>query len=176
MHSNSGPGEQGERKVSDQITEIAVLGGGCFWCVEAVFLEIAGVTAVTSGYSGGHTVNPNYYEVCSERTGHAEVARLEFDPSVVTFTEILELFFATRTQRLSTARGRTGAHDTARLFSTRPKPRSSRRRRLLRNWTRQKSTRTRSSRNSFPLRPSILPRESTSSSTRTTPAACTASL
>lgn len=81
--------------MSDRNVEVAVLGGGCFWCVEAVFNEIAGVTAVTSGYSGGHTVNPNYYQVCREETGHAEVVRLEFDPDRITFTEILEVFFAT---------------------------------------------------------------------------------
>ena len=81
--------------MSDNNAEIAVLGGGCFWCVEAVFVEIAGVTAITSGYSGGHKVNPTYYEVCSEKTGHAEVVQLEFDPGRITFPEILEIFFAT---------------------------------------------------------------------------------
>ena len=81
--------------MSERDVEIAVLGGGCFWCVEAVFNEIAGVTAVTSGYSGGHTANPNYYQVCSEKTGHAEVVRIEFDPEGITFNEILEVFFAT---------------------------------------------------------------------------------
>ena len=81
--------------MSDRDIEMAVLGGGCFWCVEAVFNEIAGVTAVASGYSGGHTVNPTYYQVCREETGHAEVVRLEFDPGRITFTEILEVFFAT---------------------------------------------------------------------------------
>ena len=81
--------------MSDRDVEVAVLGGGCFWCVEAVYNEIAGVTDVTSGYSGGHKVNPTYYQVCSEKTGHAEVVRLEFDPGQITFTEILELFFAT---------------------------------------------------------------------------------
>ena len=75
-------------------TEIAVLGGGCFWCVEAVFTEIKGVTAVTSGYSGGHAVNPTYYQVCGEKTGHAEVVQVEFDPTQISFTEILEVFFA----------------------------------------------------------------------------------
>ena len=81
--------------MSDQNTEIAVLGGGCFWCVEAVFLELAGITSITSGYSGGHVANPTYYQVCSEKTGHAEVVRLEFDPGLITFREILEVFFAT---------------------------------------------------------------------------------
>ena len=88
-----------------------MLGGGCFWCVEAVFTEIAGVTAFTSGYSGGHTVNPSYYEVCSEKTGHAEVVELEFDPSQITFSEILEVFFATHDpttlNRQGADRGRT---------------------------------------------------------------------
>ena len=81
--------------MSDQNSEVAVLGGGCFWCVEAVFEEIAGVASITSGYSGGHKVNPSYYEVCSETTGHAEVVRLEFDPAKITFPEMLEVFFAT---------------------------------------------------------------------------------
>ena len=75
-------------------TETAVLGGGCFWCVEAVFTEIQGVTVVTSGYSGGHAVDPTYYQVCGEKTGHAEVVQVEFDPTQISFTEILEVFFA----------------------------------------------------------------------------------
>lgn len=74
--------------------EIAVFGGGCFWCTEAVFLEIKGVKAVASGYSGGHVANPNYYQVCEETTGHAEVVRIEFDPSEISFKEMLEVFFA----------------------------------------------------------------------------------
>jgi peptide-methionine (S)-S-oxide reductase len=100
--------------VSDQNVEVAVLGGGCFWCVEAVFTEIAGVTAVTSGYSGGHKVNPNYYEVCSEKTGHAEVVQVEFDPSQIAFWEILELFFATHDP---TTLNRQGADRGARYRS-----------------------------------------------------------
>ena len=100
--------------MSDQNVEIAVLGGGCFWCVEAVFAGIAGITAVTSGYSGGRTVNPNYYEVCSEKTGHAEVVQLEFDPSRITFSEILEVFFATHDP---TTLNRQGADRGARYRS-----------------------------------------------------------
>jgi peptide-methionine (S)-S-oxide reductase len=80
-------------KLANNNTEIAVLGGGCFWCVEAVFTEIKGVTAVASGYSGGHAVNPTYYQVCGEKTGHAEVVQVEFDPTQISFTEILEVFF-----------------------------------------------------------------------------------
>ena len=77
-----------------QNNEVAVFGGGCFWCVEAVFMEIKGVNSVASGYSGGHVENPSYYEVCGEQTGHAEVVRLEFDPSQIAFKEMLEVFFA----------------------------------------------------------------------------------
>jgi peptide-methionine (S)-S-oxide reductase len=69
------------------------LGGGCFWCLEAVFDDLIGVTNVVSGYSGGHKPNPTYREVCSETTGHAEVIQVDFDPSVTSFKEILEVFF-----------------------------------------------------------------------------------
>ncbi|MGI4717775.1 MAG: peptide-methionine (S)-S-oxide reductase MsrA [Janthinobacterium lividum] len=74
-------------------TEVAILGGGCFWCTEAVYLEVRGVTRVESGYMGGHVVNPSYEQVCTATTGHAEVVRLEFDPSVVKYRDILEIFF-----------------------------------------------------------------------------------
>ena len=100
--------------MSDQNVEFAILGGGCFWCVEAVFVEVAGISAVASGYSGGHTSNPNYYEVCSEKTGHAEVVQLEFDPSRITFSEILEMFFATHDP---TTLNRQGADRGARYRS-----------------------------------------------------------
>lgn len=75
--------------------EKATLGGGCFWCTEAVYLELKGVTDVKPGYSGGHVKNPSYKEVCAETTGHAEVVQITFDPEVVSFTEILEVFFVT---------------------------------------------------------------------------------
>jgi peptide-methionine (S)-S-oxide reductase len=78
----------------DNNNQVAVFGGGCFWCTEAVSLEIKGVKAVASGYSGGHVANPNYYQVCEETTGHAEVVRIEFDPSEISFKEMLEVFFA----------------------------------------------------------------------------------
>jgi peptide-methionine (S)-S-oxide reductase len=74
-------------------TEIAVLGGGCFWCTEAVYLEVKGVNKVESGYTGGPQPNPTYEQVCSGTTGHAEVVRLEFDPDVITYRDILEIFF-----------------------------------------------------------------------------------
>src|SRR5208282_3575034 len=75
-------------------TEIANLGGGCFWCLEAVYDEMAGVTSVESGYMGGHVPNPDYRTVCTGRSGHVEVVQLTFDPSVVSFRDILEVFFA----------------------------------------------------------------------------------
>jgi peptide-methionine (S)-S-oxide reductase len=79
--------------MTDVAKEIATLAGGCFWCLEAVFDDLKGVATVESGYMGGQTVNPNYEQVCSGGTGHAEVVRLTFDPSVVSFKEILEVFF-----------------------------------------------------------------------------------
>ena len=73
--------------------ETATLAAGCFWCVEAVFDDLRGVKDVVSGYSGGHTANPTYREVCSETTGHAEVVQIRFDPQVISFKEILQVFF-----------------------------------------------------------------------------------
>lgn len=75
--------------------EVATLGAGCFWCVEAVFQDIKGVAAVQSGYSGGTVINPSYKEVCTGNTGHAEVVQITFDPKVVAFETILEVFFET---------------------------------------------------------------------------------
>ncbi len=74
-------------------SEIATLGAGCFWCVEAVFDALIGVESVESGYSGGHTEDPTYREVCGETTGHAEVVQVTFDKNVISFREILEVFF-----------------------------------------------------------------------------------
>lgn len=74
-------------------TETATLGGGCFWCLEAVYQELKGVQHVESGYTGGHVAHPTYEQVCDGTTGHAEVVRVEFDPAVVSYREILEIFF-----------------------------------------------------------------------------------
>lgn len=79
----------------EQMVEMATLGGGCFWCLEAVFVELRGVKKVVSGYAGGSVPNPTYRAVCNGSTGHAEVAQLTFDPTVITFQEILQIFFAT---------------------------------------------------------------------------------
>jgi peptide-methionine (S)-S-oxide reductase len=73
--------------------EVATLGGGCFWCLEAVYEQLRGVEAVVSGYSGGHVEYPTYRQVCSATTGHAEVVQVTFDPDEVSFREILEVFF-----------------------------------------------------------------------------------
>ncbi len=75
-------------------TELATLGGGCFWCLEAVFEQLRGVQKVESGYAGGQTLNPTYRQVCSGATGHAEVVQITFDPTVLSFRELLEVFFA----------------------------------------------------------------------------------
>jgi peptide-methionine (S)-S-oxide reductase len=74
--------------------ETATLAAGCFWCVEAVFDDLVGVEDVISGYSGGHTQNPTYKEVCSETTGHAEVVQIKFNPEEISFNDILHVFFA----------------------------------------------------------------------------------
>ncbi|MFS0738539.1 peptide-methionine (S)-S-oxide reductase MsrA [Sphingomonas sp. 1P06PA] len=75
--------------------EIATLAGGCFWCVEAVFKDLAGVSAVESGYIGGHTVDPTYKQVCSGTTGHAEAIRVHYDPTVIGYGDLLDIFFHT---------------------------------------------------------------------------------
>lgn len=73
--------------------EIATLAGGCFWCLEAVFVELRGVEKVVSGYMGGRTLNPTYKQICYEDTGHAEVVQITFDPQAIAFKELLEVFF-----------------------------------------------------------------------------------
>ena len=80
---------------SEPTTEVATLGGGCFWCTEAVFLDVEGVVAVEPGYSNGHVVGPTYEEVSAGRSGHAEVVRITFDPRRIGFRELLEIFFVT---------------------------------------------------------------------------------
>ena len=75
--------------------EVAVLAGGCFWCTEAVFADVAGVSKVESGYTGGETVNPTYRQVCDGNTGHAEAIRITFNPDVVSYDDLLDIFFAT---------------------------------------------------------------------------------
>ncbi len=76
------------------MTEVATIAGGCFWCIEAVFQNLKGVEGVVSGYSGGTVKNPTYEQVCSGRTGHAEAVQVRFDPAVISYRELLEIFFA----------------------------------------------------------------------------------
>src|SRR3954469_22239889 len=83
---------QAETKPASK-TELATLGGGCFWCTEAVIERLPGVKKVTSGYSGGTMPNPSYDDVCTGETGHAEVIQVEFDPAVISYEKILEVFF-----------------------------------------------------------------------------------
>lgn len=80
---------------TDAHTAVATFANGCFWCTEAVFQQLEGVTKVTSGYSGGHVANPTYEQVCEKNTGHAEALQIVYDPTVITFDELLEVFWKT---------------------------------------------------------------------------------
>jgi len=88
MSEHTSTDRDGERR------QVATLAGGCFWCLEAVYAELAGVHSVKSGYAGGHKADPNYQEVCSGTTGHAEVVRVEFDPRTLTYRDVLDVFFS----------------------------------------------------------------------------------
>ena len=85
--------EPGQPYAQDE-KRVATLGGGCFWCLEAVFDELQGVEQVVSGYAGGHMPNPTYQQVCTGTTGHAEVVQVTFDPQVISYRELLHVFFA----------------------------------------------------------------------------------
>src|SRR5277367_2475642 len=84
---------QPAKSMNTNKTEIADFGGGCFWCMEAVFERLPGVVSVTSGFAGGTTENPTYQEVCTETTGHAEVTEIEFDPAKISYDKLLEVFW-----------------------------------------------------------------------------------
>jgi peptide-methionine (S)-S-oxide reductase len=79
---------------ASQSTEVATLGGGCFWCLDAAYRQVEGVTRVVSGYAGGARPNPTYEQVCTGATGHAEVVSVEFDPTVITYEDVLDIFWA----------------------------------------------------------------------------------
>jgi peptide-methionine (S)-S-oxide reductase len=79
--------------MSEHHFEVATLGGGCFWCLDAIYRDVQGVDRVVSGYSGGHVANPTYEQVCGKRTGHAEVVQVWYDPAVITYDEILYIFW-----------------------------------------------------------------------------------
>jgi peptide-methionine (S)-S-oxide reductase len=81
-------------QINSGTREVATLAGGCFWCLDAVFRDLRGVEKVESGYSGGSTANPSYEQVCSGRTGHAEVVQVTFDPATITYRDLLDVFFS----------------------------------------------------------------------------------
>ena len=95
LSSVQGLFSQTTKPTDEKKLERATFGGGCFWCVEAVYQRVDGVKTIVSGYSGGSVLNPTYEAVCTGRTGHAEVCQITFDPSVVTFDELLLIFFKT---------------------------------------------------------------------------------
>lgn len=88
------------KKTASKRLEIATFGGGCFWCTEAIFSQLKGVENVEPGYAGGKTENPTYEQVCSGVTGHAEVVQITFDPDVISYKEILQIFFSTHIREL----------------------------------------------------------------------------
>ena len=94
-HETTGLTTANFTNMSISATDTATFGAGCFWCVEAVFQQLNGVQKVTSGYSGGHVKNPTYEQVCSKKTGHVEVTQILYDPSQITFGELLEVFWKT---------------------------------------------------------------------------------
>lgn len=93
--TKSGSATASEKKHKEKKVEVATFGNGCFWCTEAVFEELKGVESAVSGYSGGRVPNPTYDQVCTGGTGHAEVIQVTYDPSVITFPELLEVFWKT---------------------------------------------------------------------------------
>jgi peptide-methionine (S)-S-oxide reductase len=94
VHQHEGDRNMATEPVVNKPLDTATLGGGCFWCLEAVFEQLIGVEKVESGYAGGHVEQPTYKQVCTATTGHAEVVRVTFDPSIITYRELLEVFFA----------------------------------------------------------------------------------
>ena len=88
--------QKGKHIMTDKPLEIATLGGGCFWCVEAVFERVEGVHNVVSGYAGGHLKNPTYKDVSTGESGHAEVCQIHFDPNVISYDKILDIFWQDR--------------------------------------------------------------------------------
>lgn len=89
------PANQQKQTTMDQNIEMATLAGGCFWCTEAIFLDLKGVKTVVSGYIGGKTPNPTYKEICTGTTGHAEAIQIAYDPKEISYGELLEIYFAT---------------------------------------------------------------------------------
>ncbi len=95
MSDETTTAQSGQNTTQTDGLETATLGGGCFWCVEPIFDSLRGVVSVTPGYAGGHVANPSYQQVCTGRTGHAEVAQIVFDPQQLSYSDLLRVFFAT---------------------------------------------------------------------------------
>ena len=107
--------------MSEKTNEVAILAGGCFWCIEAVFLEVEGVSAAQSGYIGGHVEAPTYEEVCSGDTGHAEAVKIDFDPRQIGFAELLDIFFAIHDPTTPNRQGNdVGTQYRSAIFTTSP--------------------------------------------------------
>lgn len=105
--------------MNNTLTETAVLGGGCFWCTEAVFLRLRGVIDVQSGYCGGHVDNPSYEQVCEKNTGHIEVVKIEFNPQEIGFDDLLTVFFETHDPTTPDRQGMMWGRNMRRPFSYR---------------------------------------------------------
>ncbi len=95
MSDETTTAQSGQNTTQTDGLETATLGGGCFWCVEPIFDSLRGVVSVTPGYAGGHVANPSYQQVCTGRTGHAEVAQIVFDPQQLSYSDLLHVFFST---------------------------------------------------------------------------------
>ncbi len=110
---------------TDDPSDTAIFGTGCFWCSEAVFTELKGVLKITPGYMGGSTLNPTYKEVCSGNTGHAEVSRIDFDPRVISFDDLLHVFWKTHDPTsLNKQGGDVGTQYRSAIFYTDPEQRA----------------------------------------------------
>ena len=152
----------------DVTPQTAIIGGGCFWCLEAVFEQLRGVLSVESGYAGGHTAKPTYQQVCGGNTGHAEVVRITFDPTVITFRELLEVFFATHDPTTLNRQGNDiGTQYRSVIFCLNPEQRATAEA-VIAELTADQSSRTRSSPRSPGPRSSTRPRITTRATTAQT--------
>ena len=114
--------------------EVAVLAGGCFWCTEAVFLDLAGVQSVESGYTGGDVLNPSYKQVCGGDTGHAEAIRITFDPAQISYDDLLDIFFATHDPTQLNRQGNDiGTQYRSAIFPASPEQEAAAREAIVRN-------------------------------------------